>query len=217
MTAVFRQAAVEAGLSRLFPPGVAVAVVAIGADPPALLPDEAAAVAGAVPARVAEFAAGRLAARRAMAALGHPPMPIPVGPGREPVWPRGLAGSIAHVGAVAAAALRAGLPLGLDLELDEALEPELWPLICSPAELAALPVADRGRAVRRIFSAKEAVYKAQYPVTGQLIGFQAVAITLVDGGFVARFRQDVGPLLQGHRMQGRMMRAGGLILTGVAI
>ena len=214
MTAVFRQAATEAALAQLFPPGVAVAVVGIGAG--ALLPGEAAAVAGAVPARIAEFAAGRLAARRALAALGHPAVAIPAGPDRAPCWPAGLAGSIAHAEGVAVAAVRRGASLGLDVEADAALEPDLWSLICDPVELAALPEGDRGRAVRLVFSAKEAVYKAQYPLTGQLIGFDAVRVTLEEGGFFAVLRQEVGPLPQGHRMRGRIVRVGRLVLTGVA-
>ena len=214
MTAVLRQAAAEAALARLFPPGVAVALVGIGAGE--LLPGEAAAVAGAVPARVAEFAAGRLAARRALAALGHPAVAIPAGPDRAPCWPEGLAGSIAHAQGVAVAAVRRGASLGLDVEADAALEPELWPLICDPVELAALPAGDRGRAVRLVFAAKEAVYKAQYPLTGRLIGFDAVRVTLEEDGFVARLRQKVGPLPDGHRLRGRILRAGGLVLAGVA-
>lgn len=214
MTGTLWQA--EAALTRLFPAGVAVSVVGIGGEPPALLPEEQAAVAGAVPARVAEFAAGRLAARRALAALGHPPAAIPAGADRAPLWPVGLAGSISHAAGVAAAAVRVGRPLGLDLEEDAPLEPDLWPLICDPAELAALPETDRGRAARLVFSAKEAIYKAQYPLTGRLIGFDAVSVTLEDGGFVARLRQEVGPLPPGYQMRGRMARVDGLILTGVA-
>jgi 4'-phosphopantetheinyl transferase EntD len=216
MTALFRHSAIEAALAQLFPPGVAVAAVVIAADSPPLMPAEAVAVAKAVPARVAEFAAGRLAARRAMAGLGHPAVPIPAGLDRAPVWPKGLAGSISHAGGLAVAAVRRGLPLGLDLEADAALEPDLWPLVCDAVELAALPVAEPGHAARTIFSAKEAVYKAQYPLTGRLVGFDAVMITLHDSHFLARFRRDVGPLPRGHEMTGRVVRAGGFILTGVA-
>jgi 4'-phosphopantetheinyl transferase EntD len=213
---VFRQAAIEAALAGLFPSGVAVAAVSVATALPALLPEEAPAVAGAVTGRVAEFAAGRAAARRALAALGHPPVAIPAGPGRAPVWPAGLAGSIAHVGGVAVAAVREGRPLGLDLEEDADLEPALWPLICCAGDLAALPEADRGRAVRQVFAAKEAVYKAQYPLTGRLIGFEAVAVRLEGPGFVGLFRQQVGGLPRGHEMRGRIARVHGLILAGVA-
>lgn len=216
MIAASRLMDANAALAQLFPPGVAVSVVAIGAEGPPLFPEEAEAVSGAVPSRIAEFVAGRQAARRAMAALGYASAPISAGRDRAPVWPEGLSGSISHAEGIAAAAVRAGAPLGLDLEADAELEVDLWPLICNPAELEALPIAYRGLAVRQAFAAKEAVYKAQYPLTGQLIGFDAVSITFRGADFIAGFLQDVGPLPRGHEMHGRMTRTGGLILAGVA-
>jgi 4'-phosphopantetheinyl transferase EntD len=215
MTRVFRQAAIEAALACLFPPSVAVAAVPITADHGPLDPAEARAVAGAVPARRAEFAAGRLAARRAMVALGYPPASIPMGLDREPVWPAGLEGSIAHTAGVAVAAVRVGRPLGLDIEDDAPIEPELWPVICHPDELANLPSEDRGRLVRQVFSAKEAAYKAQFPLTRSLIGFDMLILQLEDDGFTARFRHAVGGLSVGHELRGRRLLAEGLILTGV--
>lgn len=147
-----------------------------------LLPVEAAAISAAVPRRRGEFAAGRRAARRAMAALGHPPAAIPMGPDRAPVWPDGLVGSISHTADCCIAVVTPTGPvaaLGIDLEPDLPLETGLWDSICTRAELEALQAcasAERGRLVRRIFAAKEAVYKAQYPLTGALIGFDAVTI-----------------------------------------
>jgi len=217
MTAVFQQAAIEAALAGLFPPGVAVAAVPVTADHSPPDPAEAPAVAAAVPARRAEFAAGRAAARRAMAALGHPPAAIPMGLDREPLWPAGLEGSIAHAAGVAVAAVRVGRPIGLDVEEDAPLEPDLWPVICDPDELARLPGEDRGRLVRQVFSAKEAAYKAQFPLTRSLFGFDMLVLRLEGGGFTARFRQDVGPLVAGHQMCGRIAWVQGLILTGVAV
>ena len=61
-------------------------------------------MARAVPQRRREFFAGRLAAHRAMEALGHLPEPVPMGQDRAPVWPQGLVGSISH-GAGACAAM----------------------------------------------------------------------------------------------------------------
>lgn len=216
MTKVFRQAAIEAALAELFPPSVAVAAVPITTDHFPLDPAEAHAVLGAVPARRAEFAAGRLAARRAMAALGLPPASIPMGLDREPLWPAGLEGSIAHASGIAVAVVRAGRPLGIDIEEDAPLEPDLWPVICTPDELAHLPLEDRGRFVRQIFSAKEAAYKAQFPLTRSLIGFDMLILRLEGGGFTARFRHSVGGLVAGHELRGRRLLAEGLILTGVA-
>ncbi len=216
MTTVFRQAAIETALAGLFPPSVAVAAVPITAGDHPLDPTEARAMFGAVPSRRAEFAAGRMAARRAMAALGLPPASIPMGLDREPVWPAGLEGSIAHAAGVAVAAVRVGRPLGIDIEEDGLIEPDLWPVICHPDELVDLPHEDRGRLVRQIFSAKEAAYKAQFPLTRSLIGFDMLILRLEGGGFTARFRHAVGGIAAGHELRGRRMLAEGLILSGVA-
>jgi 4'-phosphopantetheinyl transferase EntD len=52
--------------------------------------------------------------------------------------------------------------------------------VLTPSELLALndhPPAERGRIAKRIFSIKEAAYKAQFPLTGAVIGFQALEVT----------------------------------------
>lgn len=209
--------ATEEALAGLFPPGTAVAalVIADNREPP--LPAEAAAVSGAIPRRQAEFAAGRAAARAALRALGHAPVAIPSGPQRQPLWPAGIGGSIAHAAGLAVAALRRGGPLGIDIEPDQGLDADLWPLICTPEERAALPVADRGAHVRRVFAAKEAVFKAQFPVTGAMLGFDDVTVRLTAAGFVARFARQTGPFAAGQELPGRLVRAQGLILTGVSL
>ena len=207
--------AMERALMGLFPAGVAVAALAIGADVPAPLPPEDAALAGAVPSRRAEFAAGRAAARLALRSLGLAAGAIPSGPDRAPVWPRGVSGSISHAAGWAVAAVRTGGPLGVDIEAADAVTPDLWPVVCDDDELSALPVDDRAHAVTRVFSAKEAVFKAQYPLTGAVIGFDAVSVTLQEGGFTARFRRPAGLIGQGHRMTGRSVRLGSVIVSGV--
>jgi 4'-phosphopantetheinyl transferase EntD len=207
----------DATLAGLFPSEVSVAAVIIAQNHEAPHPDEAAVVARAIPTRQAEFAAGRAAARRAMCALGHPDAPISAAQNRAPIWPRGISGSIAHAAGIAIAALRRGAPLGIDIEPDQTLDPDLWPVICQPDELAALPFQDRGHYVRIVFSAKEAAYKAQFPKTGAIIGFDALSVRLTTAGFVARFRRPVGSFAAGHEIHGRLARQQGLILTGVAL
>lgn len=207
----------EAALAGLFPPGTAVAAVVIADNREATHPLEAATVATAIPRRQAEFAAGRTAARAALRALGHPTVAIPSGDQRQPLWPTGLSGSIAHAAGLAVAAVRRGRPLGLDIEADADLEPDLWPLICMPDERDALPLTRRGAYVRAVFSAKEAVFKAQFPVTGAMLGFDAVSVRLSDTGFTARLARRTGPFAAGHLFHGRLVRQDGLILTGVAL
>ena len=85
-----------AALARVLPPGVAVAVEDPAASAEGMFDAEARAVARAVPARRAEFAAGRRAAHRAMERLGVPAAPVAMGSDRAPVWPPGVIGSISH-------------------------------------------------------------------------------------------------------------------------
>lgn len=171
---------------------------------------------GAVPARLADFAAGRQAARRALHLLGHPPTALPVGPDRAALWPPDISGSIAHAAALAVAVARRGAPVGVDLEEDAPIAPDLWPILCNAEELAQLGTQDTGRRVRRVFCAKEALFKAQAADRRAMFGFEAVSVRLVEGGFLARFRQDAGAFRAGQVLQGRLATVAGRILSGVA-
>ena len=61
-----------------------------------LFPEERACLAKAVEKRRAEFGTARVCARRALAQLGFPPMPLVPNKDRSPVWPQGVVGSITH-------------------------------------------------------------------------------------------------------------------------
>lgn len=176
----------ERSIAALFGAGVAVAVTNSAAPHPPLLPVEAVAMARAVPQRLAEFTAGRAAARLAMRRLGLPPLAVPAAPDRSPVWPAGLTGSISHAGGICAAVLTRDLSrrIGLDIEDPAPLEPDLWPLVLTPQELSALntlPPAHRGHVAKRVFGIKEAAYKAQFPLSGAVIGFQALEVLPLPG------------------------------------
>jgi 4'-phosphopantetheinyl transferase EntD len=216
MTQPSRLKRIEAALGALFPPDVAVALCTVGAaDARDLWPAERAAVEGAVPQRVAEFAAGRQAAQAALFALGEPSVALPMGPDRAPVWPAGIAGSISHAAGLAAAVVRKGAPLGLDIEEDAPLPPDLWPIIASADECASFPAKDAGPLIRQVFAAKEAIFKAQAPDHRVLFGFDAVAVALANDKFDATFRMDVGAFAQGEVIRGRLALVEGLILAGV--
>lgn len=163
------------------------AEIVLELEPARLPPEDASpeaerrAVAGAVPKRQAEFLCGRIAARRALGRLGRPAEVLLPGPGRAPRWPEGVVGSISHgagwcLAAVASARRFAGL--GVDLEPDAPLDEELIRRVATPAERAVLPerIESRGRAAKRLFCAKESVYKAQHPGFGCFLGFQDVEI-----------------------------------------
>ena len=84
-----------------------------------LLPDERAYIRGAAPGRRAEFGTARVLARRALAALGLPPVSLVPRADRAPVWPAGVAGSIAHGAGRCAVVLERSPPVravGLDIE-----------------------------------------------------------------------------------------------------
>ncbi len=211
-----RPPAVETALRSLFPAGVAVAVERTAmSDPTTLWPDERDAMIGAVPRRLAEFTAGRIAARRVLASLGHPPAALPMGADRAAIWPPGLSGSIAHDADLAIAVGRMGAPLGVDLEPDAPLEEALWPVICQEGELTRLQ-GDTGRQVRQVFCAKEAVFKAQPADARAMFGFDMLDITLAEGRFDAQFRASVGPFRAGQVLSGRLAVVDGVILAGVA-
>lgn len=169
-------------IDALFPEWVLTVTSTIDATPDDLFPGERSSVAGAVRHRQCEFATGRVRARELLARLGWPDAVIPVGPDRSPVWPEGIVGSISHTHdlcAVSVARQSQTGGLGIDVEPDEPLDDETLSGICTPRELAglgSLPAARRGRAARCLFSAKESVFKCQYPLTGAMPDFRDVEI-----------------------------------------
>jgi len=105
-------------------------------------------------------------------------------------WPRGFAGSLTHKGTVvlgAIAAVSTVKMIGLDLErIDHA---DLLPIETLVAAEGLPPRIDRQFGTLLAFSAKEAVFKAQYPVTRDRLDFSAVRLRWTgsrDRGFRAR-------------------------------
>lgn len=208
-----RLAALERRAAALLPPGVAVAA-ALPGDPASLDPAERMGIARAVPARQAEFAGGRAAARLAQLRLHGMAAPVPMGPDRAPVWPEGLAGSITHAeGLCLAAVARSGVLLGLDLEPDLPLPEEIRGEVLSGGEAGGLD----GLQARCVFSAKESVFKALYSRVGHVFGFDAVRVVLTATGFSARLLADLGPFPAGLSLQGGCSAEDGLILTTLVV
>ncbi len=196
-----------------FPADVAVVVSEIGDATHELRPDEAALVASAVIKRRREFARGRVNARKALALLGAPAASLLVGAKREPLWPEGIVGSITHdetlcVVAVASSDTYAGI--GIDIEPEAGLEPAVADRIWSPAEAArAARRTDMSEAVasRLVFSAKEAFYKCQFPLTRTFVGFKEVSVRLGDGDFELKLENAIAELPAGMRFRGTWRRA----------
>lgn len=211
--------ALTAALRALLPPGVALGQADPTAPATGLMPIETAAMTRAIPARQREFAAGRRAARAAMAALGLPPAPIPPGRDRAPIWPEGLTGTISH-GAGGCLALVARLGdfagLGLDLEPATALPDDLMETVCTTQERARHTSA---LASRLIFCAKEATYKAQYGQSGQLLEFHDLAVTLSPdvSRFTATLMRPCPPFVEDTTFSGHLVIADGLTVALVIL
>jgi 4'-phosphopantetheinyl transferase EntD len=148
-----------------------------------IAPEEAAlASPRAVEKRRRELHAGRVAAHRALARAGaaRAEAPILKGPRGEPLWPAGWVGAITHSDRLAAAlvAPRAVTPgVGLDVEqLDREVTPEVVELVTRASERAWIG-GDRARFLA-VWSAKEAIFKATYPLAGVFLDF--VDAELVD-------------------------------------
>lgn len=190
---------------------------------PPLWPEEEEAILRARPQRRDEFARGRAAARHALERVGAVAGPIPVGPRREPVWPAGFTGSITHcTGLVAAVAAATGtgtgterrlVSLGIDAEPARGLPPDVRDTILLPSERHTDPIVET-----LLFSAKESIYKALFPVVGQWIDFLEVEVTLSpDGTFSARPAPSATPPTEVERLEGRFARAGGYVLTAATL
>jgi 4'-phosphopantetheinyl transferase EntD len=159
-----------------------------------LFPEEREHVANAVAKRRVEFAAVRRCARRALQELGYPPVPILPGEQREPRWPEGVVGSMTHCAGYCAAAVARGgevSALGIDAEVHAPLPEGVLDLISLESERALLAeLTDRVPGAvhwdRVLFSAKESVYKAWFPLTRRWLGFEQADIELrPDGTFEA--------------------------------
>jgi 4'-phosphopantetheinyl transferase EntD len=202
-------------LARALGPGVGVVCRDVDGDPAELWPVEQLAIQKAVPKRQREFAAGRAAAREAMAQIGYPPAAVPCAPDRSPIWPDGLAGSIAHTrsACIAIVAQRTQVhAIGVDVEEDVEMDPTLWPTICTPVELAALaslPQSERGKRVTRLFCAKEAFYKWQYPQTQRMLDFCDVQVSFNPN----QTEFSVLPALSGNSSLPRSGRRGKLLTS----
>ncbi|CAO3457496.1 hypothetical protein [Azospirillum argentinense] len=195
----------------------------VGAAPIAdhpLHPDEAAAVARAVPRRRMEFATGRWLSRRGLRELGLPDTAIAVGPLHNPVWPAAVTGTITHDGEVCAVALaRRPAPaiagIGIDLVHLPRCERQMRDLLpvfsTGPAELEAAAAFGLSVAPEVVlFSLKESVIKAISARIGDFIDPRAIDI---------RWRQGIVCRHAGGRLDARMHAAAGLgyVLTAALI
>jgi 4'-phosphopantetheinyl transferase EntD len=197
-----------------------------------LFDEERAVVARAVDKRRREFATVRHCARRALAALGHPPVALLPGRRGAPLWPDGIVGSMTHCDGYRAAALaRADKvhAVGIDAEPDGPLPDGVLDLIARPDETTHLADlrrrdGDRGGTgpehwERLLFSCKETVFKVWYPLTHRELDFHEASIRLDprDATFTVDLLTDRGDDVLPARLAGRWIAARSLIISTITL
>jgi len=190
-----------------------------------LLPGERALVERAVASRRREFATGRRLAHRLMAELGLPDGPLLRDADRVPTWPADVVGSISHsreLAVVAVARAAALFGIGIDVEPDEAVKEGIERIVCTAAESAWLdrvtagqPPAERGRKVKLVFSAKEAVYKAFYPRVRVFWNFHDVTLEIDEGA--GRIAARLPASADRKVAEGGFVRAEGVLVSAFVV
>lgn len=136
-------------------------------------------------ARSAESRSARDCARAALALLGQHHADIPTGEGGRPVWPDGFVGSLSHCpGLRVAAVARADTAraVGIDVEPHRPIPPAVTATVTrggEPSMLARLASSHPAVAWSTVvWSAKESIFKAWYPLTGRWVDPTACEVTV---------------------------------------
>lgn len=172
-------------------------------------------VEAAIEKRRREFVAGRVLGRRALTELGFAASPILRAEDRGPIWPEGAVGSITHtdrICAVAVARQSELRSLGIDIEQRRAMTPRMHRMILTDKERDWVETTDPDQTALRallVFSAKEAVYKCQRPLSGVFLGFHDVELEVSDD--LRTFRTEV--LAESVRAMGIQTLQGQLAFT----
>lgn len=166
-------------------------------------------IARAVIKRRAEFVAGRSLARQALQQLGADDNVVDIDQQRAPVWPTGFVGSISHTDTLAVCAVARYQDierLGVDIEEYIADEMAYFVYASVVTEVERV-LFDRYPGYRHalltvIFSAKESLFKALFPVVGHYFGFNVARLKEINfssGTLVMELTTDLMPELTAGR------------------
>jgi 4'-phosphopantetheinyl transferase EntD len=209
-------------LHDLVPSMVAVAEAFEDVDEASMFDEERAFVTRAVDKRRREFATSRHCARQALQRLGLPPTPILPGERGAPIWPVGIVGSMTHCDGYRAAALarrRDTLTVGIDAEPAGPLPDGVFDVITLAEERLMvrdlMATAPGPHWDRLLFCAKEAVYKAWFPLARTFLDFSEARVTFDPAArtFAAQLLVP-GPV---SAFTGRWLAARGLVLTAIVV
>jgi 4'-phosphopantetheinyl transferase EntD len=208
-------------------PNGSFAIEAEGDEPDSfLLPEETSSLGCATDKRIREFTVARTCARKALSRLGLPSRPILRGPNREPLWPIGVVGSITHCEGYcsAAVAFRERLAaIGIDAEPNLPLPAGVLEYVASREETSWLhsPSNDEICWDRLLFSAKESIFKAWFPVTKRWLDFKDAVLSVDSEARTFSARLLEPPTLSDGRLVsafiGRYSVENGRLLTTVSV
>jgi 4'-phosphopantetheinyl transferase EntD len=207
-------------IRKILPADVSVSEV-IGEAPSAdLLPEESAALGSVAPIRRREFSLGRSCARSALVHLGVAPVPILVGPQREPLWPPDIVGSITHCAGYCGAAVSTRsrfIGIGVDAEPHNNLPKNVFFMIANDVERRELEaLTDQDICWDRLlFSIKESIYKAFFPITRRWSEFNDATVTIIPA--TAEFTARLSVEGHIHSISGRFLVAHGHVFTSAVI
>jgi 4'-phosphopantetheinyl transferase EntD len=211
---------------QILPEGIVVVATRRDVEAP-LFHEEEPAIRFAVEGRRREFTTGRACAREALARLGLPRRAIPSEASRAPRWPPGVVGSITHCSGYRAAAVGRARDfdgIGIDAEANLPLPDGVLEAIALPGEreqVRRLLREARGPCWDRLlFSAKEAVFKAWFPMTGTKLDFDDAEVRFEAGSrrFSVRWRplhraSEINP----SGLAGHWALAAGILVAAVAL
>lgn len=146
----------------------------------ALTIEERRGVEHAVDSRRNDFAGGRACAHASLAVLGVHQIPIVAASDRSPVWPAQTVGSITHTEGfcVASVSLQTRVSVGIDAEAVGRVTNEVTEVTMSAEERRWIASAERPDVMATsVFAVKEALYKAQHPVTNSWLDFADVEVS----------------------------------------
>lgn len=180
----------------------------------------------AVTKRRAEYLAGRYAARQLLQEVGYNGV-VATGADRAPIWPIGWRGSISHTETLAIAVLTpnyTSINLGVDIEIFRPyIIQEIANNFATDDECALLTanVLPFETMLHIVFSAKESLFKALYPLVHHIFDFEVAKLCEFDShnqSFTLELTRQLSPSLSiGYRTTGHYMISQGSVITMVVV
>lgn len=170
-----------------------------------------------------EFALGRWCARQALTPFGRGQEPLLTGASRAPIWPEGFTGSITHCQEYCAAAVARTsdlIAIGIDAESWREMPLDVAIHIAAGREYAVCGLEpSNARDLALIFSAKESIFKALYPLIGIFFDFLSTTIMVDSTSGSFSIESSMLPEIETYKpvLLGRFLIADNLILTSACI